>query len=177
MERRCARWSVLAAILVSTSLGSAYAEKSMGIRKLVGAKPKMAAGALVPIEWQCDLRTAHRVAQKTGRPMLIVVCGKHCVPCRQLKSETLANRSLATYINTSFVPILLNYDLDEHKRAADILEVKVLPTCVVLSPEVDVLQSIEGFVKPAEFTRSLHLAIDEQRALAAEVMDGDGVDR
>lgn len=177
MERRFVRWSVLAAILVSTSLASAYAEKSRAIRRPVGSKSKTAATTAVPIEWQPDLRTAHRVAQRTGRPILIVVCGPGCAPCRQLKAETLGDRSLAKYINTSFVPILLDYNQKEHQRTAEILDVKVLPTCVILSPEIDVLQSIEGFVKPAEFTKSLHLAIDEQRALAAAITASHEVER
>ena len=166
MERRVMRWSILGAILISALWVTAgWAAKPRLIRKLSGTKSRSAERATVAIQWQPDLKAAHRVSQQTGRPMLIVVCGPNCAPCRQLVNETLTEASLATYINTAFVPVHLDYQRDN--RAAKILEVQALPTCVVLTSEADLLGTIEGYVRPSEFTSTLHQSLDYQRTLQA----------
>ena len=46
-----------------------------------------------------------------------------------------------------------------------ILEVKSLPTTVILSPEADLLGSVEGFVKVREYASVLKQSIDFQKTL------------
>lgn len=184
MERRfvtpgVVRFCILAALVLCVATSTASADKSAGFRRWLGLKPKpkAASQAVVPIAWQPDLKSAHLEAQRTGRPILVVVCGPRCRYCDKLKMETLGDRSLATYINTSFVPVLLSGRTAEERHAVKVLDVQAFPTTIILSPEIEVLQSVEGFVRPAEFTRSLHLALDEHRAQRAETTVGYEVER
>ncbi|HTI52456.1 MAG TPA: thioredoxin family protein [Planctomycetaceae bacterium] len=171
MERRTIHRVLLGAILFSVVWGASGWAKPRFIRRLSATKTP----AAEPIRWQPDLKTAQRVAQETGRPMLIVMGGDRCTYCKKLEAETLGDVSTATYINTSFVPVHLHWERDQ--RAAQILEVKALPTCVILSPEADLLGSVEGFVKPPEFTRLLHQSLDFQRKLQSEKESTAGFDR
>lgn len=169
MERRIAIWGLAGAVLLSIVWGSPGAAKpKFGIKRLSGTRGKAAAPAAEPIQWQHDLRSAHRVAQSTGRPILIVVCGPGCAPCRRLMGETFADPALAATINERFVPVHLDYQKEGDKRAAEILEVKALPTCVVLNPEADLLGSSEGFVRAPEFGKLLQQTLEFQRTLEAE---------
>jgi len=168
MLKRIARDATLGAILVSTVCGvSAMARpKFMQRTSATQTKPSATAPAASPIQWQRDLKTAQRISQSTGRPILIVFGGARCVHCKNLERETLGHPSLAEYINTAFVPVHLDYDKD--RRAAQILEVEALPKCVVLNSDAELLGTIDGYVRPPEFTKTLHLALDYQRQLQAE---------
>lgn len=167
MDRRLLGWLVAGAVLLSIVWAdSGFAKSRFSIRRLSGTRAKTP--AVDPIQWQHDLRSAHRVSQETGRPILIVVCGPGCAPCRQLTNETLAEPALAAFINTEFVPVHLDYAKAEDQRSAEILEVQVLPTCFVLNADADLLGKSEGFVRPPEYTKMLYRSLEYQRELAAE---------
>jgi thioredoxin-related protein len=167
MDRRQLGWVIFGAVLLSIVWGAAgFARPSFGIRRLSGSRPK--APAAEPIQWHRDLRSAHRASQETGRPILIVVCGPGCAPCRRLTTETLGDESLATFINTEFIPVHLDYKKPEDQRSAEILEIKALPTCVILNSDAELLGAVEGFVRPPEFTKLLHQTLDYQQKLKAE---------
>jgi thioredoxin-related protein len=155
--------TILGTVLVSAVWAGSSGKPSL-IRRLTGrAKP---AAAATPIQWQPNLKEAHRVSLESGRPLLLLFGGPNCTYCRRLEAETLTDPALATYINTTFVPVHL--DCVKDRREAEILEVTNVPACVVLSPQADLLGTIVGFVKPGEFTRALSQSIEFQRKLQAE---------
>ncbi len=125
-----------------------------------------AAAAGKTVRWLHDLRAAQRAAVATDRPILIVVGGPNCYYCKKLEADVFANPTVAKYINASFIPVHLDYD--KHSREAQILEVKVMPTTVILSPEADLLGSVEGYVNVREYATVLHDAIEYQRSLREE---------
>jgi thioredoxin-related protein len=175
MERRSIHRVLTGAILFSVVWGTSGWAKSRFIRRLAGIKGRETAAAAEPIRWQPDLKSAQRLALESGRPILIVMGGDRCAYCKKLEVETLGDAATANYVNTSFVPVHLHWERDQ--RAARILEVKALPTCVVLSPEADLLGSVEGFVKPSEFAQLLHQSLEYQRKLQEEQEPADGQTR
>jgi len=118
------------------------------------------------VHWHHDLRAAQRASLATGRPMLIVVGGPKCYYCKKLETDVFANPTVARYINSSFIPVHLDYY--KNAREAQILEVKSLPTTVILSPEADLLGSIEGYVNVRQYATILHQAVEYQRSLREE---------
>ena len=98
--------------------------------------------------------------------MLVVFGAQWCAYCRKLEAETLAHSSVANHVNATFVPVHLDFEKD--RRIAEILEVRSLPTTVILSPEADLLGSVEGYVRPAEFSQVLQQSLDFQQTLAEE---------
>jgi thioredoxin-related protein len=173
MPRNLASWTVLGAVLVSTVWGTSLMARPKFMRRTSATQAKAGTEtpAANPIQWQQDLRSAQRASRATGRPILIVFGGPRCMYCKKLEVETLGHPSLADYINSEFVPVHLDFDRD--RRAAQILEIKSLPTTVVLSSEADLLGTVEGFVRPPEFTKTLHQAVDYQRQLQAERAAGE----
>lgn len=167
MDARRLGWVAVAVLLSIVWAESGFAKSRFSIRRLSGSRAKTPAAD--PIQWQHDLQTAHRVSRETGRPILIVVCGPGCAPCRRLLTETLTDPALAAFINTEFVPVHLDNGKPEDRRSVEILEVKALPTCVILNSDAELLASSEGFVRPPEFSKLLYRALDYQKALAAEL--------
>ncbi len=95
--------------------------------------------------------------------MLIVCGGPWCVYCKKLEREVLSHPTIAKYINTAFIAVHLDSEKDQ--RAVQILEVKSLPTTIILSPEADLLGSVEGFVKVREYASVLQQSVAFQRTL------------
>lgn len=164
MDRRIVRCGMGVILLTTVAIGaSAWAKSSTPRNQTQPAQsPKSSRGAQA-VHWLHDLQAAQRASVATGRPMLIVVGGPKCYYCKKLDAEVFANATVAKYINSAFIPVHLDYY--KHTRAAQILEVKSLPTSVILSPEADLLGSIEGYVNLREYSVVLHQAVEYQRSL------------
>lgn len=109
------------------------------------------------VNWQTNIYTAHRISQRSGKPMLVVFHADWCGYCKKLEKNTLGKPEIAGFVNGSFVPVHL--DFDQEKRVAKILEVKSLPTTVVLSPDADLLGKLTGYVEPEQYERTLEAAL------------------
>ena len=154
-------------LVASLVIGAKASAKPKAVQKPSPApQSSRSPQAAQPIQWVHDLKTAHRFSVATGRPMLIVFGASWCTYCKKLETETLGHPSLGKYINATFIPVQL--DLDKEQRVAQILEVKSLPTCVILSPGADLLGTIEGYVKASEFAQVLKQSVDFQKTLEDE---------
>src|SRR5262245_1948566 len=165
MDRRAVRWSLLGIIAVLSALAVTALAKPAPQSRKPAQSTQAAQGSpnAQPIQWVHDLRTAHLSSVASDRPMLIVFGGPWCKFCKKLETEVLSNPTLTKYINAKFVPVHLDSSRDQH--AAEILEVKGLPTSVILSPQADLLGTIEGFVPVREYAEVLKQAIDYHQTL------------
>jgi thiol:disulfide interchange protein len=108
------------------------------------------------INWQPDLHTAHGVAVKEQKPILLVFGAEWCGFCKKLEQTTLADRDLVRYINDTFVTVHL--DADKDTRACEILDVSSLPCTVVLSADADLLEKFVGYCEKGDYYRKLAAA-------------------
>jgi len=167
MDRRIAQRGFVAILLISSSLGiSAWARAAWFTRSSKNAPAPRTAQSAQPIQWFHDLPSAHRASMATGRPMLIVFGASWCTYCRKLEAEVLAQPVLSKFINTNFIAVHLDFEKD--RRIAQVLEVKSLPTSVILNPEADLLGTIEGYVKAREYAEVLKESIEFQRTLQSD---------
>ena len=97
------------------------------------------------IVWRSDLQEAHKEAVRRNRPLLLTFGADWCTFCQTMESETLANPTIAQYVNQSFVPAKMDIQKDAH--LARILEVKRIPCTVALTPEADLLGRMTGCVE------------------------------
>ena len=170
MDRRLLGFGKLVVLVSTVAVGATLYAKSSPAKSspppTQTAKAPKAAPTAPAVQWLGDLETARRASAATGRPMLIVFGGQHCVFCKKLDKEVFGHPVVARYINAAFIPVHL--DFEKNARAAKILEVKSLPTSIILSSEADLLGSIEGFVATREFAEVLHKSIEFQRTLRDE---------
>ena len=146
-----ARIALLSAVVVS----AVFVCESM-------AAPPTAKKAM---KWQTDLQEAHKISVKEKRPMLIVFGAPSCVYCKKLESEHFTDHKFVEYVSDRFVVVKLDYSVEENQKAAKVLEVKNLPTSVVLSPEADLLGTVVGYVPLDKYKKSLETALDTQDTL------------
>ncbi len=135
---------------------------------LAGGVAVWAAPATTKLTWQTDLREAHTLAVEQDRPILVVFSAKWCTYCHKLIREVGADKKLAAFVSANFVPTQL--DFDKEKRIAEVLEVESLPTTIILTPKVDLLQRKAGYMKIDVFRKWL----DEGLVKQAEIRQVNG---
>ena len=145
-----------------TSLRFAAATGLLFAAALTAAEPSKS------VRWADDLHSARDEARRTGKPILIVFGAEWCGFCKKLDRDTLSDRATAATINERFVPVYLDVterEMTPAKKVAQILEVKTLPSCVILSPEADLLGRMKGYQSPAAMGRELAAATQLQERI------------
>jgi len=176
MDRRLFGFGSLVVLVSTVAVGATlFAKTSPTKSSPLPSQTAKAPKTAPAVQWLDDLETARRASVATGRPMLIVFGGQHFVFCKKLDREVFMHPVIARYINTAFIPVHL--DFEKNTRAAKILEVKSLPTSVILSSEADLLGSVEGFVATREFAEVLHKSIEFQRTLREDKTVAAGASR
>lgn len=112
------------------------------------------------IKWHNDLKTAYKVGKSQDKPLLILFSASWCTYCHKLIRESLGDKAMVEFVQTQFVPVLLDFDKDN--KIAKILEVESLPCTVVLSPQADLLLQANGFQKTAAYRETLQSALDKR---------------
>lgn len=115
------------------------------------------------LRWTYDLKTAHKEASASGKPILVVFGASWCTYCHKLERETLSETAMVKYVHQHFVPVHLDFDKD--RKVAEVLEVTNLPAMVVLSPDADLLGNVVGYVDGKELKLSLDQSLKGYREL------------
>ena len=166
MDRRTIHWGMSGLLLTAVATGAVAASKPAASDRKAQQNPQstQVSQNAPSIRWVYDLKTAHEQSLATGKPMLIVCGGPWCVYCKKLEKEVLGHPTIAKYINSTFIAVHLDSEKDQ--RAVQILEVKSLPTTVILSPAADLLGTVEGFVKVRDYASVLKQSVDLQKTLS-----------
>ena len=115
------------------------------------------------LKWHKSLKTAHKLAVETDKPLLIVFGASWCGFCHKLERETLADKRLVPVIEREFIPVHLDFDRDS--KIAKILEVERLPCTVVLSPDADLLLKSEGFADYKGYLKVLQASLEKRSSI------------
>ncbi len=133
-------------IFVSAELAPA-AETSMGpsatlrpARPSATAKPRLRHGVFrfssYPAAWTS--------AKKTGRPILIFACSPNCPHCVRMIDETYQSPKIKRLVNESFETVYV--DRAEQPETTAKLRIRFFPTTIIVGPNNQVLDVIEGYV-------------------------------
>jgi thioredoxin-like negative regulator of GroEL len=137
----------------------------MGFILGIAAGPVEAAEPLpvAGIQWHTDLQAAHRESLRLNRPVLIVFGAEWCHFCTKLENESLGHPQIAQYVNQTFIPVHLNFDVSE--REAKILGVEAIPCVVALTPQAELVGRLDGFAAPQKVADMLVGATQMQTKL------------
>jgi len=95
------------------------------------------------IPWQTDIEAALREASQSGQPVLMQFTASWCSYCKRMEKGTWTDPTLVERVSADFVTVLV--DADEHRDLLQDLEIKGLPTVLVVSPKLEVIHRISGF--------------------------------
>ncbi len=95
--------------------------------------------------WMTDLKSAHTLARRQRRPLVIGFHAEWCKPCKML-SQSFANARVRRALGNA---ILVKIDVDKNSKLADAHGVSSIPHVIVQSPEGKKLGQFTGFL-PAD---------------------------
>jgi YHS domain-containing protein/thioredoxin-related protein len=95
------------------------------------------------VQWTKDLQKAAAQSSQENKPMLVLVSAQWCGYCQKMLKTTFRDEALIGHLNQCFVPVYL--DADDHPEAVQKLEVEGLPTTLIISPEMKVVERLSGY--------------------------------
>jgi thioredoxin-related protein len=117
----------------------------------VSAKEPAKAGA--GLKWTNDLAIAWQAAREQQRPLLLFVTMEGCVHCQKMKQTTLRDEDVQSDLRTRFIPVALN--AKDEPELVKVLRLRLFPAMVVIQPDGDVLESINGYQTPKQLRERL----------------------
>lgn len=126
------------------------------------------------VAWRKDLRQAGIEAQRTGKPVLMQVTAEWCGYCHQMIDEVFTQEAVASRINASFIPVLL--DADRNPRAVELIGIESFPSTIIISPELNVIGRVEGFHQANAFLAKLAPYARRQEPVRAQAPRATGVE-
>jgi thioredoxin-like negative regulator of GroEL len=100
---------------------------------------------------------AWTAAQETNRPILVFVTSGSCPHCSRMLDETYQASRVKEFVGDSFETVFV--DRSEQPALAAKLHVRWFPTTLVVGPDNQVMDIIEGYVDPAAFSRRLQTTL------------------
>ncbi|MFZ5831404.1 MAG: thioredoxin family protein [Planctomycetota bacterium] len=108
-----------------------------------------AAWANTPTGWQATLDNAKRLAGQTNRLVLVFVHADWCQYCKVMEREFLDSPASLGRMQDGYVPVKVN--ADQFPMTAKQYGVDRMPTTLILSPDGQLLDKIQGRVAEPQF--------------------------
>ncbi len=107
--------------------------------------------------WRLDYEKAKADAQKSGKPMLVLLVSHTCRWCLRLENRTLQNPRVCDYVNRRFIPVLL---YREEGDFPDFIHSAMVPATFFLTPDEKMItKPVVGYWPPKEYMSDLKEAI------------------
>lgn len=104
------------------------------------------------VAWHNDFRAAAQESNRLNKPMLVKVTAEWCGYCKKMK-RSFADQRVARHLKACFIPVIVDADTDVQLVQA--IGVESLPTTVIISPEMKIIEKITGFRTPAQLDQDL----------------------
>jgi thioredoxin-related protein len=117
-------------------------------------------------EWHSDVEVAWKQAKERERPMLVFITTSGCRYCTMMQNVSFADPAVAELLHRGFVPAVV----DAKNVAWLVQEQKVnsYPTTLIISPAAEVVDRINGYLKPGELKPRLAKLAAPTRTAANE---------
>ena len=106
------------------------------------------------IRWQTDLKPAAEYARQNRRPMIITVTAPWCSYCKKLESETFRDAGFIRSVNAAQY-VSVQVDSDANRELVSRMGIRNLPTTLIVSPDLRIVERMEGFRTAEQLSQSL----------------------
>lgn len=104
-------------------------------------------GSAIP--WESDFNKGLDRARKEGKLLLVHFGAEWCTWCRKMDAETFSDPRVAAACGKGLVPVAV--DVDKQKDLVKRYLVERVPTAVVILPDGELVEALDGFVVAKEF--------------------------
>ncbi len=153
MGRYFARKTTWIAILVILCQGY------VGAEEVAASDPlgELHAGGNAPLFRHSSYPAAWTAAQQSNRPILVYVGMPHCPYCVKMMEKTYRLPAVEKLVSSSFETV--HAGRFTHAELVRKLNVKWYPTTILVGPNNQVLDMIEGYVEAKAFQRRLQTGL------------------
>ncbi len=130
------------------------------------------------IKWREYSQGSFDIAEKTGKPIFMLVTAAWCYNCRIYEEKSLEAKEVADYINAEYIPIFLDYD--KRRDIGDKYIIGGVPTTVIFAPDGEKLIAVPGYIPKESLLESLETTTEfireeyESTPVAEEEREGIG---
>ncbi|MGE3473207.1 MAG: thioredoxin family protein [Vicinamibacterales bacterium] len=104
------------------------------------------------IEWRTDYRAALAESARSGRPVLVDFSASWCPPCIAMKHDTWTAADVASRVNASFIPLMV--DVDHDPATSSHFGIEAIPTILLVDARGEVIRRA-GFLPASGMLRFL----------------------
>jgi len=103
---------------------------------------------LFALEWEKDLDTALKTAQKEHKNIMVMVEGKHCRWCKKMKGRTLSDETVEKRLKQF---VLVKVMREDGNSMAKLPPVKGVPTIFFMKEDKEILEDVVGYFNVLDF--------------------------
>jgi thioredoxin-related protein len=93
----------------------------------------------------------------TYKPVMMVIKSTSCPWCKKLENQVLQKKHINELIQTGFVPLVLNKDIDKYPKKR--FDAKGVPTTFFINPlTYEAFHLVKGYKNHKEFLKELNKA-------------------
>ncbi|OHB68079.1 MAG: hypothetical protein A2V70_18580 [Planctomycetes bacterium RBG_13_63_9] len=117
------------------------------------------------LRWRPTLESAKEEAAQTDRLVLIHFWADWCHACKTVERQVFSQPQVAAAVHANYVPVKVNADFFPARRQQ--YGVTALPTDVIVTPDGQLVQKLQGAVAAAEYIGRLNQVAAAARSVAA----------
>jgi len=109
--------------------------------------------AFAQVEWREDFFKAYEEAKSKDKPLFVFIWRENppCRWCQLMKRKTLSDPEISSYINKTFVPVMVSKDKGEYPSE---LVAPYVPTIYVIYKD-EVIKQVVGYWSKEDFKSDL----------------------
>jgi thioredoxin-related protein len=105
-----------------------------------------------------DVEEAWKVAIEKKKPLLVMFTSNNCTFCRKMIADTYSNQGVKDLLRGRTESVMAHSD--HYAALIKKLGIRGYPSSLLISPEGEVLDFMEGYVDPQEFTKRVGPLLD-----------------
>lgn len=101
-----------------------------------------------------DIEQAWQSAVEKNKPLLVMFTSDHCAYCQKMLSETYGHPLIRRLLTSKAETVLAH--AEDYDVLIKRLGIRGFPTTLLVSPQGEVLDVMEGYVDPQEFAKRVN---------------------
>jgi protein disulfide-isomerase len=115
------------------------------------------------VRWHRNPASAAAEAERSNRPLFLLITSRDCGWCRKLETTTLRDVRVVRKLNGDTIPLKIDADNPANSELLAALRVEGVPTSAIVRPNGRVQQTHAGYLDPSGSLDWLRKAVPDSK--------------